>query len=51
LRFVHGNGTVYDVDQSASTFTKICEQISRECTMGLHGELAKDRLVYNIDVM
>lgn len=51
LRFVHGNGTVYDIDQSAKSFEKICDEPSRICPMGLHGLSANDRLVYNLDVM
>jgi plastocyanin len=50
LRFVHANGTVYDIDESARSFEKICDEPSVICPMGRFGTFAKDRLVYAAEV-
>lgn len=50
LRFVHANGTVYNVDESAKTFEKVCDAPSVMCPMGRFSAFAKDRLVYNAEI-
>lgn len=50
LRFVHANGTVYNIDEFAGSPEKICDEPSVTCPMGRFGIYAKDRLVYNAEV-
>lgn len=50
LRFVHANGTVYNIDEFAGSPEKICDEPSVTCPMGRFGLFAKDRLVYNAEV-
>lgn len=50
LRFVHANGTVYEVNESAQSFEKICDEPSLVCPMGRFGLFAKDRLVYTAEI-
>lgn len=50
LRFVHFNGTIYDIDSSTNSFDKICDEPSLTCPMGKFGGAARDRLVYNAEI-
>lgn len=50
LRFVHANGTVYNVDASTNSFEKICDEPSLICPMGRFAEFAMDRLVYQAEI-
>jgi plastocyanin len=52
LMFVHANGTMYRIDESAKTFEKVCEEPSPICPMGVtHTIAAKDRLVHRAELL
>lgn len=48
LFFVHANNTIYSINAQNRTYEKVCDKPSIDCPLGRAGEIANDRLVYEV---